>query len=65
MAPTTNGAAIAPTLVAALKIPVAKALKMQKRFAHLKPEHIKQIQKIVNEEWKYLNKGDIWNSEEY
>lgn len=46
-------------------IPVEKALKMQKRFAHLKPEHVKQIQKMVDEEWKYLNKGDIWNSEEY
>ncbi len=46
-------------------IPVDKALKMQVRFKHLKLEHIKEIQKIVDKEWSHLNKGDIWNSEEY
>lgn len=45
--------------------PVKEYLKMQKRFAHLKEKEINQIQKIINEEWNKLTKGDYWGSKEY
>lgn len=44
---------------------VEEALKLQGRYKHLTKEMISDIQKIVNKEWEFLNKGDIWNSEEY
>ncbi len=40
-------------------------LRLQRRFRHLKPKEINQIQKIINEQWTKLTKGDFWGSEEY
>jgi pyruvate ferredoxin oxidoreductase beta subunit len=46
-------------------IPVDDALKLQGRFKHLKPEHIKLIQDTVNKEWSLINDGRFWESDEY
>ncbi|MBW3003700.1 pyruvate synthase subunit beta [Candidatus Woesearchaeota archaeon] len=45
--------------------PVQNALSMQGRFKHLKPEHVKEIQKVVNKEWDMINSGKFWESDEY
>lgn len=45
--------------------PVKEYLKLQRRFKHLKQKEIDQIQKIINEEWNKLTKGEYWESKEY
>jgi pyruvate ferredoxin oxidoreductase beta subunit len=46
-------------------IPIEEAFKKQQRFSHLKPEHIKEIQRIVSTEWALLNAGKFWEAEEW
>lgn len=45
--------------------PVEEALKLQGRFKHLKPEHVRLIQNTVNKEWTMINAGKFWESDEY
>ncbi len=45
--------------------PIQEYLKLQGRFKHLTEKEIKQIQKIVNDEWELLNKGEYWKSKNY
>ena len=46
-------------------IPVHEALKPQGRFKHLCKSDIRKIQSIVDKEWKLINSGRFWESEEY
>lgn len=44
---------------------VEEAFKLQKRFRHLDKKMIREVQKIVNEEWKMIKAGRSWESNEY
>jgi len=46
-------------------IPVEKALMVQRRFKHLKKEHIKEIQEIIDKQWKLINQGKYMEVEMY
>lgn len=46
-------------------IPVERALLRQRRFKHLKKEHIKKIQEMVNKEWKLIRQGKYMEVEMY
>ncbi len=46
-------------------IKVDEVFKAQGRFTHLKKETIKQIQKMIDEEWKLIKQGKYWLSKEY
>ncbi|MBT3985759.1 pyruvate synthase subunit beta [archaeon] len=48
-----------------LMTPVETALKMQGRYAHLTPELIQKVQKLVNKEWEMINAGKFWEADEY
>ncbi len=40
--------------------PIEDYLSRQKRFKHLKPKHIKMIQRIIKKRWNELVKGDFY-----
>lgn len=47
------------------RIPIEKALLVQGRYKHLRPQHIKRIQQMVDEEWRLLEAGKYWEVFEY
>lgn len=46
-------------------LPVKKAFEIQGRFGQLKEKQIMKIQKQVNKEWDYFNKGEYYKAHEY